>query len=48
MSQLNERIDDLHISSVARSDEYLANISTSEDVDDDTLYLFRFDHSFTN
>lgn len=47
-NQMNERIDDFHISSIARSDEYLANVSTPEDVDDETLYLFRFDHSLAD
>lgn len=47
-NQMNERIDDFHISSIARSDEYMGNTETPEEVDDYTLYLFRFDRSLSD
>lgn len=50
-NQWNERIDDLHFSNVARSDEYLtdpARLQQPAEVDQDTIYLLKFDGSLAD
>ena len=49
--QWNERIDDLHFSNVARSDEYLTDPARQQqpaEVDQATIYLLKFDDSLAD
>lgn len=49
--QWNERIDDLHVSNIAMSDEYMTDpdrLQQPAEVDQDTIYLLKFDGSLAD